>query len=65
MIQIIHRSKLKGAERYGSCASCGKERDVYKISFEDGHRNYSIISLCTDCLTELENMANKLGIDKI
>lgn len=54
MIKIVHRSKLQGAERFGSCASCGKERGVYKISFEDNHRNYASISLCEDCLKELK-----------
>lgn len=56
MIHIVHRSKLQGADRFGSCASCGKERDVYKISFEDQHRNYCSISLCESCLDELKNM---------
>jgi hypothetical protein len=56
MIKIIHRSKMQGAEKYGTCASCGKDRDVYKISFEDNVGNYSSISLCWKCLKELQNL---------
>ena len=57
MIEIIHRSKLKGADRFGSCSSCGKERDVYKkISFEDGCYNRNSVSLCKNCLEELKKI---------
>ena len=56
MIEIIHRSKLKGADRFGSCASCGKERDVYKISFEDSLNNRNSVSLCKKCLEELRKI---------
>lgn len=57
MIKVEHRSKLQGAEKFGSCASCGKERDVYKVSFEDLHNNCTSVSLCFACLTELGNIA--------
>ncbi|EPD59141.1 hypothetical protein HMPREF1215_00748 [Coprococcus sp. HPP0074] len=60
MINIIHRSKLEGANRFGTCASCVKERDVYKISFEDEHGNNCSISLCKSCLKELENMIHEI-----
>lgn len=56
MINITHRSKLEGIEKNGCCASCGKEIDVYKLYFEDNHRNYASISLCFDCLSQLGNM---------
>lgn len=57
MIKVEHRSKLQGAEKFGSCASCGKERDVYKISFEDLHNNCTSVSLCFACFAELGNIA--------
>lgn len=56
MIKVEKRSTLQGAEKYGSCASCGKERDVYKVSFEDLHNNRTSISLCYECLVELGNI---------
>lgn len=59
MITIVHRSKLQGAEKYGTCSSCGKERDVYKVSFEDRVGNNSSISLCGACLTELKNIISE------
>ena len=55
MFKIIHRNKLDGAEKYGSCASCGKERDVYKIEFTDNNKTSSSISLCEDCMYCLGN----------
>lgn len=55
MIEIIHRNKLDGAEKYGSCVSCGKERDVYKIKFTDNNKISSSISLCEDCMYYLGN----------
>ena len=57
MIKVEKRNKLQGAEKYGSCASCGKERDVYKISVEDLHNNRTSISVCFECFTELGNIA--------
>lgn len=56
MIKIEERSKLIGADKYGSCSSCGVEHGVYKISFEDQHNNRCSFSLCDDCLNELGNM---------
>ena len=53
MIKIEHKSKMQGAEKFGSCASCGKERDVYKITFEEGY-NRTSISLCFNCMNELK-----------
>ena len=57
MIKVEKRSELQGAEKYGSCVSCGKERDVYKISFEDLHNNRTSVSLCYACFAELGNIA--------
>lgn len=65
MIEIIHRSKLDCADRFGSCASCGKENDVYKISFEDNHNNRNSISLCKKCLEELQEINVENENDKL
>lgn len=56
MIKLEKRKELQGADKYGSCVSCGKERDVYKVSFDDLHNNKTSISLCYDCLVELGNI---------
>lgn len=61
MVKIIPRKNLKGAEKFGSCADCGKgtdEKEIYKIGFEleglAGKR--TSVSICWDCLVSLGNI---------
>lgn len=61
MVKIIPRKDLKGAEKFGSCADCGKgtdEKEIYKIEFElDGlSGKRTSLSLCWDCLASLGNI---------
>ena len=57
MIKIYKRSELQGAEKFGNCASCSCDKDkrvIYKIEFKDETRNKSSLSLCSECILELE-----------
>lgn len=59
MIKIKKCSELHGAERFGSCASCGcgtAEKEIYKLEFEVLGNNRSSLSVCRDCLIELREM---------
>lgn len=61
MIKIKKCSELHGAEKFGSCASCGcgsDEKEIYKLEFEVLGNNRSSLSLCYDCLLELRKMIN-------
>ncbi|WP_320973257.1 hypothetical protein [Enterocloster bolteae] len=60
MIRIIKRSELRGAAKYGNCASCGKgsdEAEIYKIECGDSLKDFSSLDLCLDCLAELGDLA--------
>lgn len=62
MIKIIARSELSGAEKFGSCASCGSGSDgkkIFKLEFEDIYSNRTSISLCCECMKKLKNMITK------
>lgn len=65
MFKILHRSELDGAEKYGSCASCGKERDVYKIEFTSDNTDSTSISLCEDCLYAFGNEVYEMYMAEI
>lgn len=57
MITIKKRSELKGAEKFGSGASCGyrtDEREIFKLEFEDLSNSKSSLSLCSECITKLK-----------
>lgn len=59
MIEIKKKSELRGAEKYGQCASCSKgssETELYQISFSDGSNKNTSICLCADCLDGLGSM---------
>lgn len=59
MIKVIKRSELQGAEKFGSCASCGcrtDEKEIYKVEFEDAYNNRTSLSLCYDCMSEFGNI---------
>lgn len=65
MITIKKKSELKGAERYGQCASCAKgssETELYQLSFcyENSTKNNSI-DLCCNCLGELGDTLYKVA----
>lgn len=65
MFKIIHRSKLDGAEKYGSCASCGKEQDNYKIEFASDNAKSTSINLCEDCLYAFGNEVYEMYMAEI
>lgn len=60
MIKIVRQSEVNGKDRVGICSSCGKQREVYKISAEDSKKNCSSIDLCGECLSELKNRIKEL-----
>ena len=35
MFKMVHRSELESAEKYGSCVSCGQERDVFNTLLQE------------------------------
>lgn len=57
MIIIKKKNGLKGAEKYGQCASCAKESketELFQLSFSyDDSTKSSSIDLCLDCMKEL------------
>lgn len=59
MITIKKKNELKGAEKYGQCASCARgsrETELYQLSFSyDDSTKCSSIDLCRDCMKELGN----------
>lgn len=60
MIKIIRQSQVNDKDRVGICSSCGKQREVYKISAEDSKKNCSSMNLCEECLDELKNRIKEL-----
>ena len=46
MITIKKRSELKGAEKFGSCASCGCRTDEKEIDDENDCKSFLLHSCC-------------------
>lgn len=56
MITVENREKFSGTARDGLCFSCGKDCDVYKITFDNKYqRGSTIIDLCADCMEILKD----------
>lgn len=69
MVKIISRKQLIGAEKFGSCADCGKgtdEKEIFKIEFDaDGFgKNRTSLSMCWDCLINLGDMVYEMYQDE-
>ena len=59
-IQIRKLAKLKGAERFGNCNSCGKtsseDSTLMRITFSTLKTSGTSICLCKDCANILTEM---------
>lgn len=61
MVTIKKRSELLGAEKFGSCASCGcgtDEKEIFKLEFDDLVNSKAVLSLCSDCIGDMKNKIN-------
>lgn len=59
MIKIKKCSELLGAEKFGSCVSCGcgsDEKEMYKLEFEVLSNKRSSLNLCYGCLIDMKEM---------
>ena len=62
MITIKKSSELSGANRFGTCISCGafsEDGDIFKITlFGASKYQGSVVCLCYQCMKELGQLIN-------
>ena len=68
MIRVDKLNELNGAERFGSCVSCGsgsKNSTNYRLVFGlKGMGQQSSVTLCDKCLEELGRILNVIDVQR-
>lgn len=66
-MKIVKLSTLKNAEKFGTCAECGKNSDeaaLYRIVTDTragSHTYHNSLCLCKDCMRMLQKQIAKEG----
>lgn len=59
LLRIEHKEQLSGAERFGDCANCGTNEDVFKITFYNNESTQQhSFRLCKECASLLADELN-------
>lgn|GEM_PF-1492359 len=65
-MKIVKLSNLSGAERFGTCAECGKnsdEAELYRIVTDTragSHTYHNSLCLCNECLNTLKKQLEEV-----